>query len=200
MIRKDDDTVCMMDLHDMHARHTERVADWLRVDEHPLNTGSGQSLQLAKMQGSARGAGEGVLVLTTQRLIFRDDATDYGIAVPREEVQNTKASRVPIPGLRSVKISTRRGELEFYVGKVFAKEILAALSRRSDTPRRRRIDWPGLVTALLVGVAMFLTMAVLVQDIQLSVSEPVFYAYVVAVFVVPVLVGRLLYKLFGALR
>lgn len=113
----------------MTDRNVLKVADWLELGEEPVDAGLAQSVDFAETQGSVRGAGEGVLVLTDRRLIFRDDETRRGITVPLEDVEQARDSWIVIPGMRSLKVKARgrSREFEFYVGKAWAKTLVAML-------------------------------------------------------------------------
>lgn len=71
-----------MTTQEMVRRHAHKVSDWLEDGEEPVNAGMAQNVNFAEAVGGRRGAGEGVLVLTDRRLLFRDDETRQGISIP----------------------------------------------------------------------------------------------------------------------
>lgn len=102
----------------------ERVAStfWL-PGERVLHAGLGQHEATAERFG--RGEGEGVLYLTTHRVIFWFDSphrrrTEF-VAIPKEALDSVKSERIVTPGMRAVSLfMTDGGRARFYVGRPLA--------------------------------------------------------------------------------
>lgn len=109
-------------------RLEKKVSDWLDEGEDIKDIGSAQSVEFAESVGGHRGAGEGVLAVTSWRLLFRDDATKRGIIIPLQDVKKSWSTWNIAPGMRTLHVKTNGPAFEFYVGKHFAREMEEILS------------------------------------------------------------------------
>lgn len=104
-------------LAELDRQRLARLAPVLVEDESPVAMVPAQSVRLAEMRG--RGGGEGVLHLTTARLVFVDDASGPVFHIPLLEVSKVATNRIIAPGMRALNITYSGRKETFWTGKRF---------------------------------------------------------------------------------
>lgn len=113
-------------LAELDRQRLARLAPVLVEDELPVVMVPAQSVQLAEMRG--RGGGEGVLHLTTARLVFVDDTSGPAFHIPLGEITKVTTNRIIAPGMRALNLSYGAGYKEtFWTGKRFAALMESAI-------------------------------------------------------------------------
>jgi hypothetical protein len=95
-----------------------RLAPVLVEGESPVAMVPAQSVRLAERRG--RGGGEGVLHLTTARLVFVDDQSGPAFHIPLPLVTGVTTNRIAVPKMRALKVSYDGLTDTFWTGKRFA--------------------------------------------------------------------------------
>jgi hypothetical protein len=106
-----------------------RLAPVLVEGESPVAMVPAQSVRIAEMRG--RGGGEGVLHLTTARLVFVDDRSGPAFQIPMQQVTAVGTKRIIAPGMRALNVTYDGRTETFWTGRRFAAlmENAIALSR-----------------------------------------------------------------------
>lgn len=113
-------------LADLDRQRLARLAPVLVDGESPVAMVPAQCVQRAEMRG--RGGGEGVLHLTTARLVFVDDRSGPAFHIPLEQVTRVSTNRIVAPAMRALKVSYGDGYAEtFWTGKRFAALMESAI-------------------------------------------------------------------------
>jgi hypothetical protein len=94
--------------------------------EAPVAMVPAQSVRLAEERG--RGGGEGVLHLTTSRLVFVDDRTGPAFHIPLPLVTDVTTNRILVPKMRALKVSYNDLTDTFWTGKRFAEMMRNAIN------------------------------------------------------------------------
>lgn len=116
---------------ELDRQRLARLAPVLVDGESPVAMVPAQSVQIAETRG--RGGGEGVLHLTTARLVFVDDQSGPAFHIPLEQINNVTTNRIIAPGMRALNVTYGAGYKEtFWTGKRFAAlmENAIKLNRR----------------------------------------------------------------------
>jgi hypothetical protein len=116
-------------LADIDRQRLEQLRPVLVEGESPVAMVPAQSVRIAEMRG--RGGGEGVLHLTTSRLVFVDDRSGPAFQIPMEQVTEVATKRIIAPGMRALNVTYDGRTETFWTGKRFAAlmENAVALSR-----------------------------------------------------------------------
>lgn len=113
-------------LDQLDRQRLARLAPVLVEGEAPVAMVPAQCGKIAEMRG--RGGGEGVLHLTTARLVFVDDDTGPAFHIPLEQVRAVSTNRIIAPGMRALNVAYGAGYKEtFWTGKRFASLIENAI-------------------------------------------------------------------------
>jgi len=101
-------------------------------EEDPDVVGEVNWVQLSEQNG--RGGGEGILMLTPTRLIFRSNFGTEHFVIPVSEISQTKITRIVIPRFVELHLvgtgpSGNGQHFSFYCTKRVAKSILSGLAR-----------------------------------------------------------------------
>lgn len=111
---------------ELDRRRLARLAPVLVDGESPIAMVPAQSVQIAEMRG--RGGGEGVLHLTTARLVFVDDVSGPAFHIPLGQVTRVATNRIIAPGMRALNVSYGSGYKEtFWTGRRFAALMESAI-------------------------------------------------------------------------
>jgi hypothetical protein len=102
-----------------------RLAPVLVEGEAPVAMVPAQSVRLAEQRG--RGGGEGVLHLTTSRLVFVDDRAGPAFHIPLELVTDVTTNRIVVPKMRALKVSYNNLTDTFWTGRRFAEMMRSAI-------------------------------------------------------------------------
>lgn len=105
-------------LAELDRQRLARLTPVLVEGESPVAMVPAQSVRLAEMRG--RGGGEGVLHLTTARLVFVDDASGPAFQIPLHEVSKVATNRILAPGMRALNVTYGGHKETFWTGKRFA--------------------------------------------------------------------------------
>lgn len=117
-------------LAELDRQRLARLHPVLVDGEAPVSMVPAQSVRIAERRG--RGGGEGVLHLTTARLVFVDDASGPAFHVPLADITKVTTNRIIAPGMRALNVSYGASYKEtFWTGKRFAAlmENAIALTR-----------------------------------------------------------------------
>lgn len=113
-------------LDQLDRQRLARLAPVLVEGESPVAMVPAQCVKIAEMRG--RGAGEGVLHLTTARLVFVDDATGPAFHIPLAEITKVTTNRIIAPGMRALNVSYGgRYQETFWTGERFAALMESAI-------------------------------------------------------------------------
>lgn len=113
-------------LAELDRQRLARLAPVLVDGESPVVMVPAQCVAIAEKRG--RGGGEGVLHLTTARLIFVDDQAGPVFHILLEQVSDVTTNRIIAPGMRALKVSYGAGFKEtFWTGKRFSALMQSAI-------------------------------------------------------------------------
>jgi hypothetical protein len=90
-----------------------------------VDAGSANYVQISEQFG--RGAGEGVLVLTCQSLVFVSDRSAQPLVIPGCLIESEQIKWIVIPKMSQLDLVVNGRLVSFYLGKQFAKVIKEAL-------------------------------------------------------------------------
>lgn len=116
----------------MATRHMMRFQRYLNPEEILVNAGEGIQVETSERLG--RGKGDGLLGITSERLlfVFHDDRLPSPFAINRSQIQSAERGWIVIPGSSQLKImaDTGRGRaaFTFYVGNRFSRDIVSLLN------------------------------------------------------------------------
>ena len=77
------------------TKYLVQLVPMLTENEEPQVVGEANWVQLSERYG--RGAGEGLLMLTTDRLVFRSNSGVEHVGIPRQCISQSRISRIVIP-------------------------------------------------------------------------------------------------------
>ncbi len=113
-------------LQELDRQRLARLAPVLVDGESPVVMVPAQSVMLAERFG--RGAGEGVLHLTSARLVFIDDRVVPAFQIPLEDVTAVDTSWIIMPGMRALHIRCEGDTSTFWTGKRFSRLMASAVA------------------------------------------------------------------------